>query len=183
MFRFEELDETTRTHMLEEFKKEESGTPYRSPHFTKAGLEAFPGAMEAAIRGGSEVTLSASLHSPVYWVPTFPRKLPKGGFTQVTVNPVDFAKRLAITEFSTWYVRGLCGRLLREGETLCQVYRADSAAVPRGECLQYEEQVCDVKLVYDGHRARYWPNQDNPTAFSIPVGPNCHHSIRRYTKG
>jgi hypothetical protein len=32
--------------------------------------------------------------------------------------------------------------------------------------------------VYDGHRARYWPTE-NPTAVSVPFGPNCHHTIRR----
>ena len=36
----------------------------------------------------------------------------------------------------------------------------------------------DVTTSTGEGRARYWPHA-NPTALSIPVSTNCHHSIRR----
>jgi hypothetical protein len=94
--------------------------------------------------------------------------------------PFDAARQLAITEFGTFYVRGLARRLLDEGDTHCQVYRAAPAREPRGECGHLEEHVLPLELIYSGHRAHYWPPPGNANVLSIPVGPNCHHSIRRY---
>jgi hypothetical protein len=90
------------------------------------------------------------------------------------------AKAFALTDFNTWYVRGICRALMEAGIPECEVYRAEEAYEPRGECLQLEGEVLDVEEVYLGHRARYHPEEaKNPAALSIPVGPNCHHSIRR----
>ena len=178
MFRFEELDERTRKFMLQEFKTEESGIPYRSPRLSTTGLQAFPRLMEEAILSGNEETLSRALSDPSYWKPyeTYVR----GGITrEKRITPVKAAEFFAITEFNTWYVRGLAKRLLEEGEHLCQVYRAAPAWNPRGECLQHDGQVYPVQDIYNGHRARYWPEPSKPKALSIPVGTNCHHSIRR----
>lgn len=35
-----------------------------------------------------------------------------------------------------------------------------------------------VSLVYNGHRAKYWPAAE-PEAFSIPSVSGCKHTIRR----
>lgn len=177
MFQFEELDETTRRFMLEEFKAEESGTPYRSPSLSPRGVQAFPTLMEEAIRSGNEQTLSRALANPSYWNPDEPYPRAKTGKRKM--KPDKAAERLAITEFNIWYVRGLAKRLLEEGEHSCQVYRAAPAEEPRGECLQHDGKTYPLQDIYDGHRARYWPKPGNPRALSIPVGPNCHHTIRR----
>jgi hypothetical protein len=92
------------------------------------------------------------------------------------------AERLAVTEFNTWYVRGLAKRLLDEGVTQCQVYRAALPKWEPADCTKHEGQAYPVKDVYDGHRAKYWPEPRNPNAFSIPAGPSCHHTIRRPLK-
>lgn len=177
MFQFEELDETTRRFMLEEFKAEESGTPYRSPRLSPHGLQAFPTLMEEAIRSGNEETLSKALSNPSYWNPHGPYIRANTG--QKPINPVEAAEVLAITEFNIWYVRGLAKRLLEEGEHSCQVYRAAPAKEPRGECLKHDGKTYPLQDIYDGHRARYWPKPGKPGALSIPIGPNCHHTIRR----
>jgi len=178
MMKFEELDGITRGWMLKEFKIEEgSGNPYRSTILSSQGLQNFPSLMEEAIKSGDEVTLGKALSNPSYWVSSFLRRT-KSGTTQVTVNPLDAAKRLGLTEFNTWYIRGLVRRLMGEGVEKCQIYRAEPAIQPRCMCKIYENQTFDVKKLYDGHRARYHP-KPNPTAFSIPSGPNCHHTIRR----
>ena len=68
--------------------------------------------------------------------------------------------------------------LIDEGEEYCQVYRSAPAWESRAECLQHDGKIYSVQEIYNGHRARYWPSPSNPTALSIPVGINCHHSIR-----
>jgi hypothetical protein len=179
MFNFEELDDITRQYMLSEFRTEEaSGDPYRSTLLSSAGLAAFPRAMGEAIQHGNEETLARALSDGTYWHPTETR-FRSGKAYPARVNPVKAAERLALTEFNTWYVRGLARRLMEEGEQYCEVYRAAPAWEPRSECLQHEGAIYAVKEIYEGHRARYWPRPGNTKALSIPVGPYCHHSIRR----
>ena len=85
-------------------------------------------------------------------------------------------------EFNTWYVRGLCRRLMEEGETPLQVYRAGDGDAPGDECTAYENMVLEIRFLYNGHRAKYWP-RPNPQAFSVPCGPRCRHSVRRISAG
>jgi len=178
MFNFEELDAVTREWMLREFEAEEDRSPYRSSRLCAEGCTAFADAMREAILRGNELTLAASLCAPSLWLPGEPHN--KNGVRRVhRINPTNAANTLAITEFNTWYVRGLARRLLEEEEEMCEVYRADTAWTPRYECLTHEGQCYQVKTIYDGHRARYWPEPGNPAALCIPVGPNCHHTIRR----
>jgi len=169
--------------MLEEFQTEErSGNPYRSPRLSSSGIKIFPVEMENAIRTGNEESLARALSQPAYWQTSEPYV--KGGSTHTRrINPIKAAQFLAYTEFNTWYVRGFARRLIEEGEELCQIYRAAPAWQPRGECLQHEGKVYRVREIYNGHRARYWSPPGNPSALSIPVGTNCHHSIRRVRKG
>ena len=69
MYNFEELDETTRKFMLEEFLIEEnSGNAYRSKRFSSLGIKRFPIEMEKAIREGNENTLAHALSNPSYWL-------------------------------------------------------------------------------------------------------------------
>jgi len=164
--------------MLEEFLNEEkAGNPYRSKRLSPLGLEVFPKEMEEAIREGNEESLAGALSNPEYWKSS---EYSRRGIKEYekSIDPIKAAQALAYTEFNTWYVRGFARRLIEEGEEHCQVYRAAPAWEPRPECLQHEGSVYRIQEIYDGHRAKYWPKR-NPEAFSIPVGPYCHHSIRR----
>ncbi len=176
---FEELDETTRHYMLGEFEAEEAGGhPYRSPNLNANGLAAFPDVMRSAIQQGNEQTLADVLNDPSLWnetepwtrlgVPQEPRR----------INVRQQSERLALTEFNTWYVRGLSRRLLEEGVAECEVFRGEEPKWEPAECAEHEGLRLPVQEVYDGHRARYWPTE-NPEAISVPFGPNCHHTIRR----
>jgi hypothetical protein len=179
MYDFEELDETTRKWMLEEFKQEiSSRNPYRSKGLTELGWSRFVDEMEAAIRAGNEESLAAALCNAAYWQSS-EQRVRKGRPYTVSVDPRKAAQRLAYSEFNTWYVRGFARRLLEEGVANCQVYRAAPAIEPRPECSAHEGQVYSVQEIYDGHRAKYWPSA-NPNALSIPCGPYCHHTIRRH---
>lgn len=168
--------------MLEEFEAEEAGgNPYRGKGLSSSGTLAFPELMREAIRDGNEETLSASLQVAAYWNPmeTYVRN---GVQRQRQVNVQQASERLALTEFNTWYVRGFAKRLLDEGVSECQAYRAASPKWEPADCSQHEGQVFPVKVIYSGHRAKYWPEPGNPDAISIPFGPGCHHTIRRIRK-
>lgn len=169
---FEELDDRTRKLMLEEFEIEQrSSNPYFSPLLTKIGRREFVSLMRKAIRSGDEQQLVSSLARATYWDDTNRRGS--------VVNVRHAAEQLAVSEFNTWYVRGLAKRLLDEGVTECQVYRAEDPRAERGECRQYEGRILPVEDVYGGHRARYWPEPGDPHALSVPFHPGCHHTIRR----
>jgi hypothetical protein len=169
---FEELDDITRRCMLAEFEVEElSGNPYRSKILSLTGLATFPNLMREAISSGNETTLVASLVQTSFWKPTDKRG--------TRVNVLQAAERLATAEFNTWYVRGLARRLLDEGVAYCQAYRASLPRTESSSCSAHEGQLFVVELIYNGHRAKYWPEPGNPDATSIPAGPTCHHTIRR----
>ncbi|MCE2507341.1 MAG: hypothetical protein J4F36_12920 [Nitrosopumilaceae archaeon] len=75
-------------------------------------------------------------------------------------------------------LRGFAKRLLFEGQTQCEVYRADTAVEPRCECISWEDKHFDITTIIEGHRKRYH-NNVNKHAISIPSGANCHHTIKR----
>ena len=176
---FEELDTKTRDLMLSEFEAEQTGgNPYVSKGLSAEGRAAFPACMREAIKHGDEATLAASLTRADCWNPT-EHYVRKGIHRERRVNVRQAAERLALTEFNTWYVRGLSKRLMDEGVKHCQVYRA---AIPKwepSECQIHEGRILPVEEIYRGHRVKYWPEPGNPDAFSIPFGPGCHHTIRR----
>lgn len=172
---FEELDEITRRFMLEEFQREEDDHPYRGKLLSVAGSAAWPKLMTEVIQHGNDDTLMDALDVAAYWT-----SVDAGGST---VNRGQRAESLAVSEFNTWYVRGLAARLMSEGIDECQVYRA---GLPRGtasrECSRHENLIYPVKVLYDGHRARYWPEPGDKSIFAIPYHSGCHHSIRRVSK-
>lgn len=180
MMHFEELDTDTRRWMLEEFNAEQNQTPHFEPtELNYSGLIAFPDLMRQAIQHGDIASLAASLSDASYWKPTRTYHRQGKSVTQ-RIDPVTSAQRLAHSEFTTWYTRGMARKLTEEGITRCQVYRADSAVQPKCECTRLEENTVSVDEIYNGHRAKYFPIS-NQAAFSIPSSPFCHHTIRRLT--
>lgn len=176
---FEELDEITRRYMLDEFEKEQArGNPYRPKVLSEAGQSVFPNLVREAIQSGNEETLTRSLANSTYWNST-ETYIRNGVTRERRVNVQQAAERLGLTEFSTWYVRGLAKRLIDEGISRCQVYRAAMPKWEPSECSVHEGKIFPVSEIYHGHRARYWPEPGNPEAMSIPFSPGCHHTIRR----
>jgi hypothetical protein len=175
---FEELNDTTRGYMLQEFEAElRSSNPYVSKALSAKGRNAFPDLMRKTIQSGNEESLARDLAGPSYWNPT-ETYVRDGVVRERNINVSQAAARLALTEFNTWYVRGLAKRLMDEGVTRCQAYRGAQPKWEPAECSVHEGQIFEVEKIYGGHRARYWP-ADNPNAVSIPFGPGCHHTIRR----
>lgn len=181
MMNFEELDQTTRRWMLDEFNAEQSKISHFEPtEFNPVGLTAFPDLVRQSIQHGDIISLAAFLSNTSYWKPTRTYYRQGKPITQ-RIDPITSAQRLAHSEFTTWYTRGMARKLKEEGITQCQVYRADSAVQPKCECTSLEGTTILVDQIYDGHRAKYFPTP-NPGAFSIPSSPFCHHTIRRLTE-
>lgn len=175
-----ELDETTRPYMLREFRSEQSHTtllPYR-PRGYIGTEEFFLQTMEEALSNGNEVTLMEDLTDPRLWDELSIRP---GKRRMVEYrDPYDVqAKRFALTDFNTWYVRGLAARWIDEAVEMCEIFRAEAAYQPRNECGRLEGVQLSVAEVYAGHRIRYHAEIVDRRALSVPLGPNCHHSVRR----
>ncbi|MDW5562149.1 MAG: hypothetical protein SA339_02900 [Methanomassiliicoccus sp.] len=177
--RYEELDGETRRWMLAELTAEENGDhPYRSPSLSAEGRERFGPLMKEAVIRGTEDSLAEALIAKELWAEFEPS--PFGGVRRT--EPARAARTLARTEFNTWYVRGLCRRLMEEGEIYCQVYRAAPADAPGDLCEPFQGMVLEIGYLYNGHRIKYWP-KPNDRAFSVPCGPQCRHSVRRISSG
>jgi len=175
---FEELDDDTRKWMLVEFEQEEnSNNPYRSTRLNLTGQKEFGKIMKRAITSGNIQILTGDLSNPSLWNPTELARRKETTYPK-KIDPGSSAKLLAHTEFTTWYTRGLARKLMEENIDSCEIYRAEPAKTPRCECTRYEGKSIPVKDIYDGHRAKYHP-KINSSAFSIPSGPFCHHTIRR----
>jgi len=175
---FEELDQKTREFMLEEFETEQSsGNPYISPLLSDSGREVFLELTKKAIVSEDEEFLSISLSKQEYWKEK--QEYTRDGITrEKRINFNQAAERLGFSEFNTWYVRGLAKKLITEGVRKCQIYRAKKPKWEPAECSKHEGQIVDAKVIYEGHRTKYWPEK-NDYAFSIPAQPGCHHTIRR----
>jgi hypothetical protein len=176
---FEELDSTTRQRMVAEFDSEQaSGNPYCGKNLSLEGVLAFPRLVRAALEGGTEQTLQGAFVKIALWNPT--EDYVRNGVPHSRrVNIAQASERLALTEFNTWYVRGLSRRLRDEGVAECQAYRAAMPKWEPAECSEHEDQIFRVEQIYAGHRVKYWPEPGTPNAISIPFGPGCHHTIRR----
>jgi len=179
-FKFEQLESETRKWMLTEFEAEQKDGCYIGKALSQQGRVVFPHLMRNAIMEGNEETLATSLLNESYWMDTEPYQR-DGVLRFRRINVKQAAERLAITEFNTWYVRGLTRRAIEEGIRSCEVYRAAEPKWQPAECAIHEGAVVDVQVIYEGHRAKYWPEPGNPAAISIPFGPGCHHTIRLVT--
>ena len=178
---YEELDGVTRKWMFEEFDNEQSQEKHhQSKSLNQTGLKVFPDIMRKAIQTGNIDSLAKELSNPSYWNPSKTRRGKNGPIT-VSINPQTEAKMVAHSEFNTMFTRGMARRLIEEGETECEIYRADRADQQNCECTKLEGTKQPVKKIYEGHRAKYFPN-DNFGAFSIPSVPYCHHTIKRVKK-
>jgi hypothetical protein len=154
-----------------------SGRPY-GKQLTDAGWDSFSVSMIEALAEHDDEWLCEQMSDLSYWDTHLARNT-KQGVKLVEYNKPEAIQKLCLGEFNIAYIRGLATALIARGETECVVYRADSAYIPRGECSRWEGKQFPLQDVIDGHRARYWPpGEGDRTIFSVPSGPNCHHSIK-----
>ncbi len=187
-FRYDHLDdEYVRAEMVGAWREEWNDLTANWPRgqcygkqLTDAGWIVFEQAMPEALALHDDDWLAAEMSQSEYWQDRSPRRT-KTGVTMVNYNKRDALERLCYGEFNIAYIRGLARVLLARGETTCVVYRANPAYAPRGECSDWEDRTFPLADVLAGHRARYHPPPGDRLAWSIPTGPNCHHTIGSVT--
>lgn len=136
---FEDLDDTTRRLMVQEFDEDEaSRRVYVSGWFTEEGANRYPALMREAIEIGTDDSLADALGLPGTFVSHYQKRTPSGGVTMAKV-PHTAATTFAQGEFNRFYIRGLCLRAIdeAEGNGRVVVYRAreSSWARPESEAL------------------------------------------------
>lgn len=140
---------------------------------TDAGWDVYLKAMPKALESHDDEWLRETMNNPLFWNDTQMRQ-----GKPIRYNVDDALRRLTYGEFNIAYVRGLATVLQERSEEFCTVYRADAAYQPRAECSSWEGMQIPVTKVLAGHRVRYFPPPGDNTAFMLPSGPHCHHSIR-----
>jgi len=169
MFRFENLDETTRRYMLIEVEQAiKTSQLHLSRRFTAQGRESYPDLLREAVRTGSEDSLAAALHQQQCFEE---REVYGTGTRRV---PASAARTFAEGEFNTFYMRGVCHRAIQEG---CQVevYRAKEGVTTRSASKLVEGQRHDPKRTLLLFRHSPSGQHRGP---GIPAGANSGLSLR-----
>ena len=173
-FEFLNLDEKTREYMLAEIKRDvEEGSLYMSDRLNSAGELEYPGLLRSAAEAGSEVTLAADIRDRGLLRATETKRTPKGGITEAKI-PVTAAQTLAEGEFNRFYVRALCARVLDEGGSEVEVYRAKEVTSARSESQRKIGTRADARKLLEDLRSR----QGMDTALGLPPGPNSGLSVK-----
>lgn len=140
-FSFFDLDEKTRSLMLEELRYDlERGAVYICPRLSSFGVIQYPPRLQNALTHGTEATLAKELVGS--FNPTEQKKKRGGGGFTTAAVPPNANETLAEGEFNRYYIRALCRRAIDEGRKV-QVYRAKQVGTPRPESNQKVGQFMD----------------------------------------
>lgn len=169
MFRFENLDETTRRYMLIEVEQAiKTSQLHLSQRFTTQGRERYPDLLREAVRTGNEDSLAAALHKQQ----CFAEREAYGERTRrVSANA---ARTFAEGEFNAFYMRGVCHRAIQEGSQV-EVYRAKEGATVRPASKLVEGQRHEPNLALLLFRHSPSGRHRGP---GIPAGSNSGLSLR-----
>lgn len=180
-------DPGVRAHMVNEWQREldvltrnysRAAWPYGRA-LNDHGLAVFLQFVPEALAHWDDEWLYSRIDDATFWQSQTSRTAASGKVYVARTNVHSAARTLAQGEFNTAYVRGLSAALLEQGVEACTVYRAGQAAEPRlTYCTALEGHQVPVQVIYDFHRANYFPSPGNPASRPIPSGPNCHHTIR-----
>jgi hypothetical protein len=167
MFRFENLDETTRRYMLIEVEQAiKTSQLHLSQRFTVQGRERYPDLLRESVRTGNEDSLTAELQH------CFAEREPYGVATRRV--PATAARTFAEGEFNAFYMRGVCHRAIQEG---CQVevYRAKEGRTVRLASKLIEGQRHEPKRVL--LLFQHSPSGQHRGS-GVPAGSNSGLSLR-----
>jgi hypothetical protein len=133
MFKFENLDEATRSSMLEAIEEGEStGNIYYSKRFNQDGESQWLTLLKQAAQQFNEHWLAYQLEFNRLMKDFETAVRPSGGYTVKHV-PHTAAETMAEGQFNRFYILGLCKRARAEGITHLEIYRAKEPSKPRPE--------------------------------------------------
>lgn len=157
----------TREMMIAEMERDiASDTLYVGKYLSETGKAAWPRLLRKALEFHDSEWLEDALSQGDYWLATYPRRNPSGGFTQAKV-PVSAPAMLAEGEFVRFYLRGLSLRAMAGGTEL-RVVRVKEVKNPRPESeAAIGRLVAPRSLLADLRE-----NKGIDTHLGIPAGPN-----------
>jgi hypothetical protein len=172
MFKFENLDETTRAAMLEAIDEaERTGNIYYSARFNEAGNRQWLQLLRQAAREHNEHWLAYQLEANGLMRDFEGAHKPTGGYTIKHV-PHTAAETMAEGQFNRFYILGLCKRGRVEGVSHLVVYRARESTAPRPE----SQSLVGARLTVDEVEAQL---RETKASFKSPlVKPNSGLSVR-----
>lgn len=171
-FNFFNLDETTRSYMISEFKADiASNRIYLSKRFNEQGNTIYSDVMNKHLKTGSEVSLSVELSQKNCFKTLEERRTAKG--IKMIKVPATASETFSEGEFNRFYIRGLCQRALVERLEL-EVYRARNSENPRPD----SEALIGKKISPSTLLLDLQNNIGIDTALGLPNGPNSGLSIR-----
>lgn len=172
MFDFQDLDQKTRSFMLEAIEEaEKSGNLYYSTRFNDAGREQWLSLLKQAASEYNEHWLAFQLEARQLLKVFEGARTPLGGYTKRHV-PHTASETMAEGQFNRFYILGLCKRARSEGISHLVVYRAKARAVPRLE----SQALVDTRISVDEAEAQL---QEISASFkSQLVQPNSGISVK-----
>ena len=172
MFTFENLDDATRTAMLEAIEDAaRSNNVYYSTRFNDAGNKQWLPLLRQAAQEHNEHWLAYQLEANGLMKDFEGAHTPTGGYTIKHV-PHTAAETLAEGQFNRFYILGLCKRARAEGVSDLIVYRARESADPRPE----SQTLVGAKLSVDEIEYQL---KETKSSFKSPlVKPNSGLSVR-----
>jgi len=173
MLNLPDLDERTRTLMLEEMEIDiERGRFELSPRLDAAGVCSYAFYLQEAARLGSDFTLAEKLRQPGLLRRTEERRVRDG--VALAKVPSNAADTLAEYDFNRFYIRALCRRALEDGVAHLEVFRAKRVDAPRASSQAKVGAPVDPRqLLYDLRT-----HIGAETRLGLPAGPNSGLSVR-----
>ncbi len=152
MFKFENLDYTTRSSMLQAIQEAENmDNIYYSTRFNQDGNNQWLQLFKQAAQQFDEHWLAYQLESKRLMKDFEGASNLSGGYTTKHV-PHTAAETMAEGQFNRFYILGLCKRARTEGITHLEIYRAKARFDPRpesqvliGTCLSVDEIESQLK--------------------------------------
>jgi hypothetical protein len=133
MFNFENLDDTTRSSMLQAIEEaEKTNNIYYSTRFNQNGNNQWLPLLKQAAQQFNEHWLAYQLEFNELMKDFESAIKPSGGYTSKHV-PHTAAETMAEGQFNRFYILGLCKRARAESITHLEIYRAKERLDPRPE--------------------------------------------------
>lgn len=153
MFKFENLDDATRSSMLKAIEEgENTGNIYYSTRFNQDENEQWLTLLKQSAQQFNEHWLAYQLESNELMKDFESAAKPSGGYTAKHV-PHTAAETIAEGQFNRFYMLGLCKRARAEGITHLEIYRSKERFDPRpesqvlvGTILSIDEVETQLKL-------------------------------------
>ena len=133
MFKFENLDDLTRSSILQAIEEaERTDNIYFSTRFNQSGRTQWLPLLKQATKEFNEHWLAYQLEANRLLIDFEGARTPSGGYT-IKHIPHTAAETLAEGQFNRFYILGLCKRARAEGISHLEIYRAKARSDPRSE--------------------------------------------------